>query len=127
MDQRLKDRIAVITGGSSGLGRATAIRFANSGARIVVADLKSAGVEKEIIDKHGKDGAIFVKCDVTQESSIEALVKEAARWGGRVDIMCNYAGTFRLLLRPGALMLTAARYCRRNRTRNANASPRGPC
>ena len=93
MDQRLKDRIAVITGGSSGLGRATAIRFANSGARIVVADLKSAGVEKEITDKHGKDGAIFVKCDVTQESSIEALVKEAARWGGRVDIMCNYAGS----------------------------------
>lgn len=91
-DTRLKGRIAIITGGSSGLGAATAIRFAEVGARVVVADLKSAGVEKKIQDKHGADSATFVKCDVTQESDIEALVKEAARWGGRVDIACNYAG-----------------------------------
>ena len=64
MDNRLKDRIAIITGGSSGLGAATALRFADSGARIVVADLKSAGIEKQITDKHGKDSAIFVKVDV---------------------------------------------------------------
>ena len=74
------------------MGRATAIRFANSGARIVVADLKSSGVEKEIADKHGKDSAMFVKCDVTTESDIENMVKEGAQWGGRVDIICNYAG-----------------------------------
>lgn len=92
-DTRLKDRVAIITGGSSGLGAATAIRFADSGAKIVVADLKSSGIEKEIQDKHGKDKALFVKVDVTQESSIESMVKEAARWGGRVDIICNYAGT----------------------------------
>ena len=92
MDSRLQDRIAVITGASSGLGRATALRFANSGARIVCADLKSTGVEREITDQHGKDSAMFVKCDVTQESDIENMVKEAAQWGGRVDIACNYAG-----------------------------------
>lgn len=92
MDSRLEGRIAVITGGSSGLGRATAIKFANSGARVVCADLKSAGVEKEITEQHGKDSATFVKCDVTQESDIENLVKEAAKWGGRLDIICNYAG-----------------------------------
>lgn len=92
MDNRLKDRIAVITGASSGLGAATAIRFANSGARVVVADLKSAGIEKEITEKHGKDKAIFVKVDVTKEDEIEAMVAEGARWGGRVDIICNYAG-----------------------------------
>lgn len=92
MDSRLEGRIAVITGGSSGLGRATAIKFANSGARVVCADLKSAGVEKEITEQHGKDRATFVKCDVTQESDIENLVKEAAKWGGRLDIICNYAG-----------------------------------
>lgn len=92
MDNRLADRIAVITGGSSGLGRATAIRFANSGARIVVSDLKSSGVEKEITDKHGAKAATFVQCDVTKESEIANLIKEAAEWGGRVDIMCNYAG-----------------------------------
>lgn len=91
-DTRLKDRVAVITGGSSGLGAATAIRFADCGARVVIADLKSAGVEKVIAEKHGEKAATFVECDVTQESSIAAMVKEAARWGGRVDIACNYAG-----------------------------------
>jgi NAD(P)-dependent dehydrogenase (short-subunit alcohol dehydrogenase family) len=92
MDNRLKDRIAIITGGSSGIGAATALRFADSGARVVVADLKSAGIEKQITDKHGKDRAMFVKVDVTQETSIESMVAEASRWGGRVDIICNYAG-----------------------------------
>lgn len=91
-DDRLKGRVAIITGGSSGLGAATAIRFADSGAKVVVADLKSSGIEKQITDEHGKDVALFVKVDVTQESSIESMVKEAAQWGGRVDIICNYAG-----------------------------------
>ncbi|KAK4987897.1 hypothetical protein LTR66_007469 [Elasticomyces elasticus] len=92
MDARLKGRIAVITGASSGLGRATAIRFANSGARVVCADLKSAGVEDEIIGQHGKEAAIFVACNVTDEKQIENLVAEAVKWGGRLDIMCTYAG-----------------------------------
>ncbi|OQO03913.1 hypothetical protein B0A48_10555 [Cryoendolithus antarcticus] len=91
-DTRLQGRIAVITGASSGLGKATAIKFANSGARIVCADLKSSGVEEELIKLHGKEAATFIPCDVTQESQIEALVSKAADWGGRVDIMCNYAG-----------------------------------
>ncbi|EMC99461.1 hypothetical protein BAUCODRAFT_144880 [Baudoinia panamericana UAMH 10762] len=91
-DSRLLGRIAVITGASSGLGKATAIRFANSGARIICADLKSAGVEDEISKQHGKDSATFVSCDVTDESQIEDLVKQAVKWGGRLDIICNYAG-----------------------------------
>ena len=86
----------IVTGGSSGLGAATAIRFANSGARVVVSDLKSAGIEKQITDKHGKDSAIFVKVDVTKEDEIENMVSEAAKWGGRVDIICNYAGMIAL-------------------------------
>lgn len=92
MDQRLQDRIAVITGASSGIGKATALRFANSGARVVCADLKSSGVEDEIVKKHGDGRATFTQCDVTQESQIENLVHEAVKWGGRLDIMCNYAG-----------------------------------
>ena len=92
MDQRLQGRIAVITGASSGLGKATAIRFADSGARIVCADIKSSGVETEITSKHGKDSATFVACNVTDEAEIENLVKEAVKFGGRLDIICNYAG-----------------------------------
>ncbi|KAK0277210.1 hypothetical protein LTR35_010120 [Friedmanniomyces endolithicus] len=92
MDSRLSGRIAVITGASSGLGKATAIRFANSGARVVCSDLKSVGVEDEINKQHGKDRATFIKCNVGEESDIEALIKQAASWGGRVDILCNYAG-----------------------------------
>lgn len=93
-DDRLKGRVAIMTGGSSGLGAASGIRFADSGARIVVADLKSNGIEKKIQEKHGKDSAMFVEVDVTKEDSIEKMVKEAAKWGGRVDIICNYAGRF---------------------------------
>lgn len=92
MDERLKDRVAVITGGSSGIGRATALRFANAGAKIVIADLKSGGTEGEITDKHGKDRAIFVKCDVTQEKDIESLFQEAVKWARRLDISCHFAG-----------------------------------
>jgi len=97
-DSRVKDRVAVITGGSSGLGAASARRFAASGARIIVADLKSSGIEQEIQDKYGKDRAVFVNVDVTKESSIESLVKEATQWGGRLDIICNYAGASSLCL-----------------------------
>lgn len=92
MDCRLKDRIAVITGASSGLGKATAIRFAASGARIVCADLKSGDVEKEITSQHGDSAATFVACDVREESQIQNLIIEAVKWGGRLDIICNYAG-----------------------------------
>lgn len=92
MDKRLDGRIGIITGASSGLGKATAIRFANSGARIVCADLRSSGTEEEINKQHGKDRAIFIKCDVTKEDDIADMVKKAAEWGGRVDIICNFAG-----------------------------------
>ncbi|KAL3603123.1 hypothetical protein FPOAC2_07440 [Fusarium poae] len=92
MGTRLKDRIAIITGASSGLGKGIALTFAASGARIVCADLKSVGVEQEITAKHGENTAIFVKCDVTKEGEIQHLIQEAVRFGGRLDIICNFAG-----------------------------------
>lgn len=91
-DSRLRGRICIITGGSSGLGRATCLKFASSGARIIVADLKSAGVESELTSQHGKDSAIFVPCDVTNEIQIKNLIQEAVKFGGRLDVICNYAG-----------------------------------
>lgn len=92
MDNRLKDRIAIITGASSGLGKATALRYAACGARVVCADLKSTGVEEEITSQYGADRACFVACNVTDETQIKNLVSETVKWGGRLDIICNYAG-----------------------------------
>lgn len=92
MDKRLQDRIAIITGGSSGIGKATAIKYANAGAKVAVADLRSSGVEDEIRKQHGETAAIFLPCDVTQETDIERTISETVRWAGRLDIICNYAG-----------------------------------
>ncbi|KAI5370784.1 Putative short-chain dehydrogenase/reductase SDR, NAD(P)-binding domain superfamily [Septoria linicola] len=91
-DQRLKDRITVITGASSGLGKATAFKFAAAGARIVCADLKSVGIEDEINAKHGSNTATFVTCDVTKEDQIQNMIRDAVKFGGRLDAILNYAG-----------------------------------
>jgi NAD(P)-dependent dehydrogenase (short-subunit alcohol dehydrogenase family) len=104
MDQRLQGKIAVVTGASSGLGRAIAYRFAQSGARIVCADLVPTArpmhadasppqpTHELINEKIGKDKAIFVKADCSSEEQVQALIAEAVKWGGRLDIMCNNAG-----------------------------------
>ena len=91
-DQRLKDRIALIVGGSSGLGKATAVKFANAGARVAIADLRSSGVEKQIQNQHGEAAATFIPCDVTQESTVAKMIEAVVQWGGRLDILCNFAG-----------------------------------
>ncbi|KAM3415943.1 hypothetical protein BST61_g9434 [Cercospora zeina] len=91
-DQRLKDRITIITGASSGLGKAAAYKFAAAGARIVCADLKSVGVEDELNSQHGSNTAVFVACDVTKEAQIQNLIQEAVKFGGRLDAILNYAG-----------------------------------
>lgn len=60
MSLRLANRIAIVTGSSSGLGKATALRFAAAGARVVCADLHDAGVAAEIQEKYGVEAAVFV-------------------------------------------------------------------
>lgn len=95
MDARLKDRIAIITGASSGLGRATALLFARHGARIICADIQPADtLIAEITRTHGPGAATHIHCDVTSETSIQNLITDAVAWGGanRLDILCNYAG-----------------------------------
>ena len=79
-----------VTGASSGLGKATALKFAASGARVVCADLRSIGLEHEIRSQHGNDRAVFVNCDVTKEDEVRSLMQAAVKFGGRLDIVCNY-------------------------------------
>ncbi|WP_433334077.1 3-oxoacyl-ACP reductase [Spirillospora sp. CA-294931] len=86
--QRLQDRVAVVTGGASGIGLATARRFADEGARVVIADLDEAS-GKAAADQ--VDG-LFVKVDVTSEEEVRALYKTVHDAYGRIDVAFNNAG-----------------------------------
>jgi NAD(P)-dependent dehydrogenase (short-subunit alcohol dehydrogenase family) len=86
--QRLQDRVAVVTGGASGIGLATARRFAQEGAKVVIADLDKAtgeGVADEV-------GGLFVKTDVSGEDDVRAMYAAAKEAYGSVDIAFNNAG-----------------------------------
>jgi NAD(P)-dependent dehydrogenase (short-subunit alcohol dehydrogenase family) len=86
--ERLQDRVAVITGAGSGIGLATARRFAAEGAKVIAVDISAdAGeaVAKEV-------GGEFVACDVSDEESVRALFDGVAERHGRVDIAFNNAG-----------------------------------
>ena len=88
MVARLQDRVAVVTGGASGIGLATVRRFASEGARVVVADLDAEGGKAAATEV---DGA-FVACDVTSEDQVAALFRAAVDTYGGLDIAFNNAG-----------------------------------
>ncbi len=90
---RLHNKVALITGAGSGLGRATSMRFSQEGAKVVVVDLLTEFGEetvREIIDRGGR--AIFVKGDVSSRLDVEAMVKRTNEEFGRIDILHNNAG-----------------------------------
>ncbi|MEV8150592.1 3-oxoacyl-ACP reductase [Arthrobacter sp. NPDC080073] len=88
MSNRLKDRTAVITGGASGIGLATAKRFASEGANVVIADIDPAAGEAAAAAVDG----IFVKVNVTDEQEVIDLFAAAKSHYGSVDIAFNNAG-----------------------------------
>lgn len=92
---RLQDRIAVITGAASGIGQAMAVRFAEEGAHVVIADLpaQSAGAEETLarVQELGRR-AQFVAIDVTQEEQVGEMAEVAAADFGRIDILVAAAG-----------------------------------
>ena len=87
---RLKDKIAVITGGGSGFGEGIARRFAQEGARVVVADIDARGGERVAAGIGA--AAAFCRADVTRAADWAALVKAACERFGRLDIVVNNAG-----------------------------------
>jgi NAD(P)-dependent dehydrogenase (short-subunit alcohol dehydrogenase family) len=90
---RLDGKVAVITGAASGMGRATAIRFAKEGAAVVVADLNSQGGEATISEIAATGGrAVFQRTDVGVENDIKSLIDRAVKEYGRLDITYNNAG-----------------------------------
>ena len=90
MAGRLEHKIAIVTGGASGIGEATVRRFIEQGAKVVIGDIQDdAG--KALSAELG-DFASFRHCDVTNEDDVAALVDHAVSLGGRLDVMMNNAG-----------------------------------
>ena len=90
---RLKDRVALIIGGASGLGRAAAEACAEDGAKIMVADINERGgqeVVSGILSRGG--GAAFIKTDMTVEAEVKAAVEASVREFGKLDILVTSAG-----------------------------------
>ena len=93
MTERLKDKIALVTGGSSGIGRAAAQLFAREGAKVVIADINVEGGEETVQSISDAGGeAHFVRTDVSKSGEVEALIKKIIEMYGRLDCAYNNAG-----------------------------------
>ena len=93
--KRLEGKVAVVTGSSSGIGKAIALRFGEEGAKVVVA-ARRMNLCRQTVDQIQQAGgeAYAQQTDVTQEDQVETLIQETVRQYGRLDILVNNAGIF---------------------------------
>ncbi len=90
---RLKDRVALITGAASGIGKATALLFAQEGAKVALQDVNIEGAEKVVAAITGKGGkAVAIAGDVTKKANCESIVESVVAEFGKLDILINNAG-----------------------------------
>jgi NAD(P)-dependent dehydrogenase (short-subunit alcohol dehydrogenase family) len=89
----VQDRVALVTGGAAGIGRATALRLARAGARVVVADVDASGGEETaaLIRDAGGEG-LFLRCDVARDEEVADLIAGTERAHGGLEIVHNNAG-----------------------------------
>jgi len=94
MSKQFENKVVLITGGTSGIGRATAVAFAREGAKVVVSGRRKAeGAETvTLVEKAGGEG-VFVQADVSDEEQVKRLVETTVSHFGRLDIAFNNAGT----------------------------------
>lgn len=91
MKHTFKEKVALVTGGSSGIGRATAIDFARKGAKVVIADWIENEETMDQIENLGGE-VLFVKCDVSKSDDVKALIEKTMSTFGRLDFAFNNAG-----------------------------------
>jgi len=92
MAGRIQDKVAVVTGGCSGIGLATVRRFVEEGAKVVVGDLNGERGEEVVNELGGPEVVTFVKADVTDKDQVDAMFRTAKESYGSVDIAFNNAG-----------------------------------
>lgn len=98
MTGRLKDKVAIVTGAASGNGRGIALRLAEEGARITVADVSQTGAQETVAMISAAGGeALAVRADVSQKEQVEAMVAATVQQFGAVDILVNNAGVETLI------------------------------
>ena len=91
--KHFSDKVAVITGGASGLGRSMANRFAKAGMKIVIADIEEKSLEETVSSFKNRGYEIIGKrCDVSKTEDVEGLAEASLKNFGSVDILCNNAG-----------------------------------
>jgi 3-hydroxybutyrate dehydrogenase len=89
---RMQDKVAIVTGAASGIGKEIAATFAREGAKVVIADLNKAAADAAALEMGGPERAIGVAMDVTNEAQVEAGVAEALARFGRIDVLVSNAG-----------------------------------
>jgi len=90
---RLKGKVAIITGGAKGIGEATSYKFAEEGAKVVIADIDLAAADTAVANIKAKGGdALAVKVDVTSKESVADMVAKTMEKYGRIDVLVNNAG-----------------------------------
>jgi len=93
MAKQFEGKVSLVTGGASGIGRATAVAFCREGARAVVADVLAEGGEETVrMIKEAGGHATFIKTDVSKTTEVEMLIKKAVETYGRLDFAFNNAG-----------------------------------
>jgi len=90
---RMKDKVVLVTGGAAGIGKATALRFAEEGAKVVICDVNEA-VGQETLKQLG-EGAAFYKVNVTSREDVQKWIDDVVAKYGRIDVIVNNAGVLR--------------------------------